>query len=674
MSRQPQTKSPPSNNTNKASTTSIDGPQSPKSGLIRSTSAHVASSAAGDLAFVEKGNRHDLSQSYVSRSHRLNSGATFGDASSERGLQYSPSSPSRGHGTPRSQSYLQNIRLGKELGRGGFGRVYQGMDQDCGKFVAVKRIEISIDSSEEQRKQLKNEVDLMQTLRHRNIVQYRGVKVYKTHVDIYMEFVPGGSVQSAYKEFGPLADEVVSSYTRQIIHGLIYLHDANVVHRDIKAANILLHPDGELRLADFGAAVQLQNLQAKRSALGGTFSWLPPEVIAEGAKCQVEWMQDIWSLGCTILEMLTAQPPFRWISDKDLDVIQEIADEDTEVSFPDHLKLSDIAKDFLLTCLQKDPSKRPPARELLNHAYIKLSDSNPVCKDEKEGKSKGETAGSSSSPRSQKKKKPPGLRMSPKFRHSPPTWLHDSPCLQTLSEYPAFDNDDDKDKRSFADGHLRDVIGSPGTQRIAYNNDMGSEIIRLRRCWSIHELDVDRDQDEALGIVLSKDFVVADIASGSVADRAGMAAVRDWLLTTINRVPTHDYEEAMKMFAEQRKLKLTFIIWRLEDEAEILRSSKLWCRCRVTRIDKVLGRLTVSGKETPTTAHPYPQAFSKGVNFLDLDRYVRRVQQPAVVIPLSIDQLEPLDEVRAFLVHNSSRGSMQCEVENVASLARMNKN
>eukprot|EP00755_Sulcionema_specki_P013539 Sspe_Gene.54209::Locus_29933_Transcript_3_3_Confidence_0.625_Length_5792::g.54209::m.54209 len=310
-------------------------------------------------------------------------------------------------------------KKGKQIGQGGFGRVYVALDDDTGQFIAVKNVVVARREGKEETvmteaiEQLRSEVDLMKKLEHKNIVQYRGMEenLQEGYVNIFMEYVPGGSVLSLLKEFGPFTDEIASSYGRQILEGLIYLHESNVVHRDIKGANILLTTEGDLRLADFGAAVQLAKVQeATGKKLGGTALWMPPEVIKMGSEAGVGWQQDIWSLGCTILEMLTARAPFFWVGETEMEILDYIADPNKEIPLPppkdpDRGQLSDIAISFIKACLHKESSKRPTAKELLGHPYIKLSESNPVTQKDKEDKEKESTK--VSSPASSRRRKKP---------------------------------------------------------------------------------------------------------------------------------------------------------------------------------------------------------------------------------------------------------------------------
>jgi mitogen-activated protein kinase kinase kinase 3 len=148
---------------------------------------------------------------------------------------------------------------------------------------------------------------LLSQLSHPNIVQYYGSDLSNETLSVYLEYVSGGSIHKLLQEYGPFGEAVLRSYTAQILSGLAYLHGRNTVHRDIKGANILVDPNGDIKLADFGMAKHISAYTSIRSFKGSPY-WMAPEVImnSNGYSLSV----DIWSLGCTILEMATAKPPW----------------------------------------------------------------------------------------------------------------------------------------------------------------------------------------------------------------------------------------------------------------------------------------------------------------------------------------------------------------------------
>jgi len=125
---------------------------------------------------------------------------------------------------------------------------------------------------------LQHEIEVLKTLKHENIVQYLGSSVEDDVLNIFLEYVPGGSIASLIRRFGPLNENIVRLYTKQILHGLHYLHNHKIIHRDIKGANILVDNKGGIKLADFGASKKLEHLVAGTDAnsLKGTLYWMAP--------------------------------------------------------------------------------------------------------------------------------------------------------------------------------------------------------------------------------------------------------------------------------------------------------------------------------------------------------------------------------------------------------------
>lgn len=166
--------------------------------------------------------------------------------------------------------------------------------------------------AEKEYKKLQEEVDLLKTLKHDNIVGFLGTCLQDNIVTIFMEFVPGGSIASILRHFGPLQEAVISKYTNHILQGIAYLHKNRVVHRDIKGNNVMLMPNGVIKLIDFGCAKRLTGLNmngtlgAMLKSMHGTPYWMAPEVISESGHGE---KSDIWSIGCTVFEMATGKPP-----------------------------------------------------------------------------------------------------------------------------------------------------------------------------------------------------------------------------------------------------------------------------------------------------------------------------------------------------------------------------
>ncbi|KAK4775269.1 hypothetical protein SAY86_010204 [Trapa natans] len=259
---------------------------------------------------------------------------------------------------------LSRCKKGRLLGRGTFGQVYLGFSE--GKMCAIKEVKVSSDDRtlKECLKQLNQEINLLSQLSHANIVRYYGSEMGEESLSVYLEYVSGGSIHKLLQEYGPFEEPTIRKYTRQITSGLAYLHGRNVVHRDIKGANILVHPNGEVKLSDFGMAKHITSCSSILSFKGSPY-WMAPEVVmnTNGYSLPV----DIWSLGCTILEMATSKPP--WSQYEGVAAIFKIGNSKDMPEIPD--LLSNEAKSFIRLCLQREPSARPTASQLLEHPFIR---------------------------------------------------------------------------------------------------------------------------------------------------------------------------------------------------------------------------------------------------------------------------------------------------------------
>ncbi|GAM26943.1 hypothetical protein SAMD00019534_101180, partial [Acytostelium subglobosum LB1] len=257
--------------------------------------------------------------------------------------------------------------LGLIIGKGGFGTVYQGLDVENGDFVAVKQINLT-KIPKDQLQGIMNEIDLLKNLNHANIVKY--LKYVKTKECLYivLEYVENGSLSSIIKKFGKFPETLVSVYIRQVLEGLVYLHEQGVVHRDIKGANILTTKEGKIKLADFGVATKFDDMAA--AAVVGTPYWMAPEIIElNGASTK----SDIWSVGCTVIELLTGAPPYYDLGP--MPALFRIVQDDCP---PLPEGISPALKDWLMQCFQKDPNLRISAQKLLKHKWIALAQKKQV--------------------------------------------------------------------------------------------------------------------------------------------------------------------------------------------------------------------------------------------------------------------------------------------------------
>ncbi|XP_047085774.1 mitogen-activated protein kinase kinase kinase 1-like [Lolium rigidum] len=266
---------------------------------------------------------------------------------------------------PSNGKFKRNIKpwmRGALLGSGSFGTVYEGIS-DEGAFFAVKEVSLLDQGSNAQQSilALEQEIALLSQFEHENIVQYYGTDKEESKLYIFIELVTQGSLSSLYQKY-KLRDSQVSAYTRQILNGLVYLHDRNVVHRDIKCANILVHANGSVKLADFGLAKEMSKINMLRSCKGSVY-WMAPEVV--NPRKTYGPAADMWSLGCTVLEMLTRQIPYPNVEWTNAFFMIGRGEQPPMPSY-----LSKEAQDFIGQCVRVDPEERPTASELLAHPFV----------------------------------------------------------------------------------------------------------------------------------------------------------------------------------------------------------------------------------------------------------------------------------------------------------------
>ncbi|KAK7730765.1 Protein kinase of the Mitotic Exit Network [Botryosphaeria dothidea] len=254
---------------------------------------------------------------------------------------------------------LKDYQLGDCLGKGAFGSVYRALNWGTGETVAIKQVKL-VDLPKNELRVIMLEIDLLKNLNHPNIVKYHGFVKDTQSLYIILEYCENGSLHSICKNFGKFPENLVAIYMSQVLHGLLYLHEQGVIHRDIKGANILTTKEGLVKLADFGVATKTAGLND--SSVVGTPYWMAPEVIELSGATTAS---DIWSLGCTVIELLEGKPPYHKL--QPMPALFRIVNDD-HPPLPE--AASPAVRDFLMQCFQKDPNLRVSARKLLKHPWI----------------------------------------------------------------------------------------------------------------------------------------------------------------------------------------------------------------------------------------------------------------------------------------------------------------
>ncbi|XP_074068518.1 serine/threonine-protein kinase 10 [Macrotis lagotis] len=265
-----------------------------------------------------------------------------------------------------------------ELGDGAFGKVYKAKNKETGELAAAKVIETK---SEEELEDYIVEIEILATCDHPYIVKLLGAFYHDGKLWIMIEFCPGGAVDAIMLELDRgLTEPQIQVICRQMLEALAYLHSKKIIHRDLKAGNVLMTLDGDIKLADFGVSAKNVKTLQKRDSFIGTPYWMAPEVVmCETMKdTPYDYKADIWSLGITLIEMAQIEPPHHELNP--MRVLLKIAKSDPPTLLTPS-KWSLDFRDFLKTALDKNPETRPSAAQLLEHPFVSKTTSNKALRE-----------------------------------------------------------------------------------------------------------------------------------------------------------------------------------------------------------------------------------------------------------------------------------------------------
>lgn len=283
--------------------------------------------------------------------------------------------------TEGAEKQLAGWRKCNLIGRGTYGSVYLGLLND-GSFHAVKCVELGKEATESIRPDhlvsLSREITMMQRLTHRNLCRFKGVwyDEEERHICMFMQCIGGGSLTSFVKKFKPLPPKVIRIWTKQLLSGLLYLHAQHIIHRDVKGENVLVDTSAEpgsssqIKLVDFGAARRLTDAVSQSRTVIGTPYWMAPEVVDFSGEGEgYSYKADVWSVGCTVAEMLTGSPPWPQRSNAAATIMMIANSTDGPTEIPEK-EATPGCLDFMKQCFIRDADQRPTIEELLQHPWI----------------------------------------------------------------------------------------------------------------------------------------------------------------------------------------------------------------------------------------------------------------------------------------------------------------
>ncbi|CAL1301257.1 unnamed protein product [Larinioides sclopetarius] len=254
---------------------------------------------------------------------------------------------------------IDDFDIGRPLGKGKFGNVYLAREKRTHFIVALKILSKSQILKNGVEHQIRREIEIQTHLRHPNILRMYGYFWDDTKIYLILEFAARGELYRTLQKHQYFDEKTSATYMAQLANAFKYCHSKKVIHRDIKPENLLLSLTGDIKIADFGWSVHAPSL--KRKTMCGTLDYLPPEMLDNKV---YDSTVDLWCLGVLCYEFLVGKPPFE--SDTTSETYQKIRK--VTVHFPS--RVSELARDFIMKLLKKEPKERMSLEQMLEHPWI----------------------------------------------------------------------------------------------------------------------------------------------------------------------------------------------------------------------------------------------------------------------------------------------------------------
>ncbi|XP_072535279.1 testis-specific serine/threonine-protein kinase 6-like [Salminus brasiliensis] len=253
------------------------------------------------------------------------------------------------------------FKMFQKVGEGGFGMVLMADSEKQRKRVAIKIIELRQHSRQYRSKYLCRELEIIKTAKHPHIIEVHEIMVRRGHVFIVME--PAATdLHVKICELHHIPSAQAKTWFSQLVSAVAFLHQQDIVHRDLKCANVLLTADGQIKLTDFSYGRFYKGVK-KSETFCCTPSFGAPEILM-GLPYDPK-KSDVWSLGVILYVMVTGHMPFKDSSKITLREAQRKA-----LEFPQRIAVEESCQALISSMLQLDPASRPSVTEIAQHPWL----------------------------------------------------------------------------------------------------------------------------------------------------------------------------------------------------------------------------------------------------------------------------------------------------------------
>lgn len=271
------------------------------------------------------------------------------------------------------------FEIHQKIGKGTYGVVRKVLHLNTHKIYAMKIISTKKYNNEKGQiilEKMKNEIAIQKNLDHPNIVRFKLAFSDKSHQYIVLEYCPGNTILEYMlkRKAKHLSEPETRQILKDVINGLIYLHNRKIIHHDIKLENFIIGSDGKVKFSDFGLSSLMKDKHQKNYMVCGTTAYMSPEMLDEDGIKGHSFEVDIWAVGVSAFLMLTGRLPFEG---PDQDTIEEKI-KNCDYRFPQVNPISLEAKDFIEKIFQIDPKKRPALIDLLEHPFLTKIDKKKI--------------------------------------------------------------------------------------------------------------------------------------------------------------------------------------------------------------------------------------------------------------------------------------------------------